>query len=151
MPKREPAPPLTVLYDTREQCVPEFPAGVILERATMATGDYTTPGLRTIAAIERKSVGDFASTITWGRERFDREVVRFQPIRFKCVVVEGDIGDAWRVCQVHPHAVIGTVASLFARYQLPVLFAGTAVAAGRLMAGLLSRWEQLMGLRPESR
>jgi ERCC4-type nuclease len=149
--KRAHAPPLTVLFDTREQCVPPFPDGVVLERGTMPTGDYTTPGLRTIAAVERKSVGDFASTITWGRERFDREVVRFQPIKYKCVVVEGDIGDTWRVCNVHPHAVIGTVASLFARYQLPVLFVGTAAACGRLMAGLLRRWEETMGLRPEAR
>ena len=134
--------PFVLLMDSREQTPPPLPEGCVYERRMLKEGDYSTPALVDIARIERKSEGDFASTITWGRERFDREVERLQPFRWKCVVVEGDIMGVYRASNVHPHAVLGTIASLFARYDVPVLFAGNAVGCGRLMAGLLGRGEE---------
>jgi len=137
------ASPLIVLCDTREQVVPPFPDGVVIERRMMKEGDYSSPVLvDTLARIERKSICDFVSTLSWGRERFDREVQRLQPYRWKCVVVGGDITEAYRVSAMHPHAIIGSVASLFARWEIPVLFAGNPAGAGRLIAGLLRRWEE---------
>ena len=133
---------LTVLADTREQAIPPFPDGVIVERRMMHEADYSTPLLVDVARIERKSASDFASTITWGRERFDREVQRLQPLRWKAVVVEAEVHDVFRSSAVHPHAVIGTIASLFARWDVPVLFVGSPAGAGRLIAGLLRRWEE---------
>jgi ERCC4-type nuclease len=53
----------------------------------------------------------------------DREVERLRPIRFKAIVVEGDLSQVYRECNVHPHAVLGTIASFLARADLPVLFA----------------------------
>jgi ERCC4-type nuclease len=134
--------PLVILADTREQVIPPFPPGVVVERRMMKEADYTTLALFDIARIERKSVCDLASTITWGRERFDREVQRLQALRWKAVVVEGEPHEIYRVSAVHPHSVIGTIASLLARYDTPVLFAVNPVGAGRLMAGLLRRWEE---------
>jgi ERCC4-type nuclease len=122
--------------------IPPFPEGVVIERATLREGDYTTPALRTIAVIERKSVCDFASTITWDRERFDREVCRLQPYRWKCVAVEGHIDEVCRVSRVHPNSVLGTIASLYARYDIPTIFAGSDVAVGRLICGILRRWAE---------
>lgn len=136
------AAPFIVLADTREQMVPPFPEGVVIERRMMKEGDYSTPALVDVARIERKSASDFASTITWGRERFDREVERLRAIRFKAVVVEADVHDVYRASAVHVHSVIGTIASLYARYDLPVLFIGNPAGAGRLIAGLLRRWEE---------
>jgi len=135
-------PPLTVLVDTREQCVPPWPAGVVVERTTLKEGDYTTPALRTIAVIERKSVCDFASTLSWHRERFDREVQRLQPYKHKCIVVEGDITTVYRSSAMHPNAVIGSIASLYARWDVPTLFVGNEAGCGRLIAGLLRRWQE---------
>jgi ERCC4-type nuclease len=136
------AAPLVVLADTREQTIPPFPAGIVVERRMMKEADYTTPALFDVARIERKSVSDFASTITWGRERFDREVQRLQALRWKAVVVEGEPHELFRASAVHPHSVLGTMASLLARWDCPVLFAVNPVGAGRLMAGLLRRWEE---------
>jgi DNA excision repair protein ERCC-4 len=132
-----------VVIDTREQLVPPFPEGVEFERRTLPEGDYSTPALFDVARIERKSVADFGSTITWGRERFDREVQRLQAFRWKCIVVEGSLSDVYRDCAgVHPHAVLGTIASMLARHDVPVLFALNPTGCGRLMAGLLRRWEE---------
>lgn len=133
---------LTVLVDTREQRVPPFPEGVAIERATLHEGDYTTPALRSIAVIERKSVSDFCSTISHGRDRFDREVQRLQAYRWKCVLVEGELSEVYRSTAMHPHSIIGTIASFFARWDVPTIFVGNASGCGRLMAGLLRRWEE---------
>lgn len=136
------APSLVVLTDTREQAVPPFPPGVEVQRATLAEADYTTPALFDVARIERKSPGDLASTLSHRRERFDREVQRLQPYRFKCVVVEGDLSEVYRVTRMHPHSILGSIASLLARWDVPVLFAASPSGAGRLMVGLLRRWQE---------
>jgi ERCC4-type nuclease len=134
--------PFVILADTREQVIPPFPAGVVVERATLHEADYTTPALKGIAVIERKSVCDFASTLSWGRERFDREVQRLQRYPFKCTVVEGDLSEVYRVTAMHPHSIIGSIASLYARWDTPTIFAANPVGAGRLIVGLLKRWEE---------
>lgn len=136
------APPLTILVDTREQTIPPFPEGVVLERTTLHESDYTTPALKTIAVIERKSICDFAATLSWGRERFDRQVQRLQAYRWKCVIVEADITAVYRGTAMHPNAIIGSIASLYARWDVPTLFIGNPAGAGRLIAGLLRRWEE---------
>lgn len=135
-------PPFVVLADTREQCVPPFPDGVVVERATLAEADYTSPALKDIARIERKSATDFASTLSHGRERFDREVQRLQPYRWKCIVVEADITTVYRVTAMHVHSILGSIASLHARWDVPTIFAGNEAGCGRLIAGLLRRWEE---------
>jgi DNA excision repair protein ERCC-4 len=139
---KAPPKPFVILADTREQLIPPFPDGVVVERATLETADYTTPVLRTIAVIERKSPGDFASTLSWGRQRFDREVERLQGFVWKAVVVEGELSEVFRSSATHPHAIIGSIASLFARHDTPVLFVGNPAGAGRLISGLLRRWEE---------
>lgn len=134
--------PFIIYADTREQIIPPFPPGVVVERHMMSEADYSTPALVNVARIERKSVCDLVSTLSWGRERFDREVQRLQPFRWKCIVVEGNLTEAYRVSAMHPHSIIGSLASLYARWEVPTLFAGNEAGCGRLMAGLLKRWEE---------
>lgn len=140
------APPtLTVLVDTREQRPFPFPAGVIIQRETLGEGDYTTPKLIDVARIERKSAADLGSTLTHGRERFDREVERLKRFAHRLIVVEGELGDFinGRVrTGMHPNALIGSIASLYARHGLATIFAYNAAIAGRLVAGILRRLEE---------
>jgi ERCC4-type nuclease len=136
---------LLVYVDTREQSPPPFPAGVTTERVTMSEGDYTTRALQGIAAVERKSVCDYASSTTRDRERLEDELRRLREYRWKAIVVEGEIGEVYRVTRAHPNSILGTVASLMARWDCPVLFAGNAAGAGRLIAGCLKRWEHRIG------
>ena len=132
----------TVLIDTREQAPWELPPGVATLRATLDAGDYTTLRLQGIAVIERKSVSDFAGSITRGRERLEDELRRLRGYRWRCLIIEGDVGHVWRDHNVHAHSVIGTVASFYARFEAPCLFAGTRAAATRLAFGILRRWEE---------
>jgi ERCC4-type nuclease len=135
-------PPFVVYCDSRERTPPPFPAGVVLERVTMDAADYTTPVLQGIAVIERKSVSDFASSLTRDRERLDDEVRRLRGYRWKAIIVEGDLSQVYRVTAAHPNSVLGSIASFFARADLPCLFAVNAVGAGRLIAGILKRWQE---------
>src|SRR5579859_7064593 len=88
---------LVVCCDTREKCPPPFPEGVALERWSMPTGDYSTPSLQAVAVIERKSVVDFAYSITRARERFDDEIGRLRNYRWKAIVVEGELSAIYRI------------------------------------------------------
>ena len=147
---RIPKEPFIIYCDSREQAPPPFPEGCLLQRVTMSEGDYTSPACQGIGVIERKSVRDFASSIAQGRERLDDEVRRLRDYRWKCIVIEGEILDVPRMAMIHPHAVLGTVASFWARSDLPCLFAGNPAGAGRLMAGILRRWaERLAGEQSE--
>jgi ERCC4-type nuclease len=134
--------PFTIFCDTREQTPPPFPDGVVLERWTLSEGDYTSPALQGVAAIERKSLGDFASSISRERERLDDELRRFVPYRFKCIVVEGDLSQLYRVTSIHPNSILGSIASFYARRDCPTLFVSNPAGAGRLIAGLLRRWQE---------
>jgi ERCC4-type nuclease len=142
MSARTALPFLHVWYDTREQDPFEPIEGVTLERVSLPTGDYTTERLQLVAVIERKSILDFASSITHGRDRLDSEIDRMKDYKWRAIIVEGSIDAVWRERQIHPHSVIGTVASFLARHDVPVLFAGTRVAAARMAFGCLRRWEE---------
>ena len=132
--------------------MPPFPEGCIIQRDTISEGDYSTPGLKEMVRLERKSASDFMQTLSRGRDRFDREVVRLKPFKYKAIIVEADLLQCYREGPgVHPHAVLGSLASWWARYDLPTFFAGNETGAGRLMAGILRRLEERYGLREESR
>ena len=140
-----PLPALTIIQDTREQSPPPWPDGVVAEECALATGDYSTPLLADIAAVERKSPGDFTSTLTHGRERWDREVQRAQDeLEWFCVVVEGSLEACCEQAPgVHPRAILGSVSSLVAK-GFPVSFVSGPAAAGFHIAGILRRWEARM-------
>jgi ERCC4-type nuclease len=134
--------PFVVLADTREQLPPPMPDGVELVRRCLREGDYTIPSLVGIAVVERKSAQDFAQSMTWSRERFDREIERMRSYRFKAIVVEEDLSWVYRCTQAHKHSILGSIASLTARHDCPVIFAADRVGAGRLICGLLRRWAE---------
>lgn len=136
------AEPFEVWIDSREKCPPVFPEGVTLRRVTMGEADFTTEKLQGIGVIERKSVADWGQSITWSRERFDNEMIRLKPYRWKTIVVEGELSEVYRTCNIHVHAVIGTVAAFLAWYDCPTMFMVNAHGAGRLIAGILRRWEK---------
>jgi len=119
-----------------------MPPGVVLRRVSMSTGDYCTEKLQAIAVIERKSVSDFASSISHDRERFDDEIRRMRDYRWRAIVVEGDLSEVYRASNVHPNSVIGSIASFFARNDCPTFFAVNPPGAGRLICGILRRWEE---------
>jgi DNA excision repair protein ERCC-4 len=142
---RAPKTLLTVLVDSREQTPPPFPEGVATERATMGEGDYSTRRLLNLARIERKNPEDFASSLTAGRERFDREVQRLRAYSFRAIIVEADldyfISGRCR-SRIHVNSILGSICSMHARYGVPTIFAHDPATAGRMIAGILRRLEE---------
>ena len=64
---------MRILIDTREQLPLDFARyEVDVERATLATADYSLQGLETIVGVERKSESDLLGSLTQGRDRFER-------------------------------------------------------------------------------
>ena len=131
-----------ILCDTREQCAPPLPVGFVYERARLSEADYTTPALVDVARIERKAPLDLIGSLTSGRERFEREADRLRAFPFRCIVVEASAAAVSRLGRIHPNALIGSLASLHARWGLPTIFLESPEAAGRYICGVLRRLEE---------
>jgi DNA excision repair protein ERCC-4 len=143
-----PERPLVIIADTREGLVPPFPSNVVVERGTLSTGDYSTPALRDVAAIERKAPGDLLSSLTHERDRFDREMTRAADLDAFAIVVEAGLDDALAARPgVSWQSVVSSLASFAAR-GIPTYFLGSPLAAGRFIAGLLMRWERVLLPKP---
>jgi len=119
-------PPLErrIVVDTREQ-LPwgfEFVDKTTGELKTYDTasakideGDYELEGLHGTCVIERKSLPDFVSSITWGRDRFVRELERMQEkVEHPFVFIEANVDEVLRgeyQNNVVPRAIIGSALS----------------------------------------
>lgn len=127
--------PFTVLVDSREQLPYEFsgiigPAGealiVPMSIVGLTTGDYSVKGLNDSLAVERKSLEDLYGSITWGRERFEREIERLDNLPgFAAVVIEATWAEiaapaehrpGWEN-RTDPRSVEGTIAAWSVRYR----------------------------------
>lgn len=62
--------------------------GVRTVTGTLRSGDYSLRGFEHRLAVERKSPQDMYSTISQGRERFERELERMSLMDFAAVVIE---------------------------------------------------------------
>lgn len=122
---------ITPLIDSREQN-PLPLEGAILLRGTgrfLAEGDYTCcESHARQVSIERKSLSDLFGSIGHGRERFMRELERLRPYSHKAIVIEGTLADVRdgteHSTRMHPSSVVGSLAAIQWRYQIPVVFCG---------------------------
>jgi hypothetical protein len=117
---------ITVVVDSRERYGYRFPGRpVVTARAALPAGDYAVrSGDTTIAAVERKTLADFATSLTDGTLGF--AIAELSELRAAAIVVEGRYSDLLR----NPHAAPGFLADLTARLQVrhpgvPVVFAET--------------------------
>ena len=157
LPHPEPAP-LVILVDTREQDPWTFPAfigrrearrPIVVREHGQKVGDYTSELLLGIATIERKSPTDFMQTITYDRERWDREVARFARYERAAIVVEGERGECAEVAAgVRWESVEGTIAGLDVRHGVPVHFKQGRMQAAWFAAAWLARAERVLLPRP---
>jgi ERCC4-type nuclease len=117
---------LPVIVDTREQMPFEFIGyPVITKCATLATGDYSLAGFTDRLCIERKSLGDLASCMTIGRERFERELERMREFECAAVVVEEPLANiqkgAYR-SHLKVQSFFQSILSMTFRYKVPFFF-----------------------------
>ncbi len=90
------------------------------KRQKLDSGDYSIAGAESQIAIERKSVNDFLSSITWEHERFEREVKRLSRLFYAGIVVEGRLDEVRQTerlgRRINANAISETVASWSIRY-----------------------------------
>lgn len=121
-----------IVIDTREQApLPIRRLPVV--RAELQTGDYSTVGMETLFAVERKSVLDLvACCMGENRERFERELHRLRGFRFKRLLIVGSREEieagAYR-STIRPASVLASLAAWECRYDVPPVFAPTQEAA----------------------
>jgi ERCC4-type nuclease len=141
--------PIVVLQDSREGTPWTFPATVkvsgretpvVTRVVALKTGDYSMAGLQGVATIERKAPGDFLTSISHERPRFDRELARLSLHRFAAIIVEAHLDELYRLSAMTPASILGSVASFYANWGTPTFFAGDAFGAATLALGLLRRW-----------
>lgn len=135
-----------ILIDTREQRPFTFSADVDVERVTLPTGDYSIRGATEHVAIERKSLADLVQCVGRERERFEEELRRLEAYPIRALVIEATPLDveakAYRG-QVRPQSVLGSVIAWQVDHSLPVLWAGDATLAARMVEKLLVRvWKR---------
>jgi hypothetical protein len=144
-------PPFELVRDTREQSEPPWPTHtgsgprrrdvVLLPHETVGEGDYSSSVLRGVAVVERKSAQDYAQTITWDRERWEREIARLTSYDHRVVIVEASFDDVCAVSGATPTSLEGSTDSFFSR-DIPVYFTTGRAHTGRSIVGILSRWER---------
>jgi len=119
-----------IVRDSREQS-PFFFDGeqfenVEVQEGGLSTGDYSLVGLESRVAVERKSLPDFIGSISSGRERFERELVRARGLDAFMVVVEAPFSDVaagnYR-SRMQPKAATQTIFSFMSRYRATFHFA----------------------------
>lgn len=119
--------PFTIIIDSREQLPYSFDVlDCVVPTITkgLASGDYSVAGMADAVAIERKSLEDLYGSVTWGRERFEREIERLNSFQSAFVVVEAtwpEISDpaahrpGWEN-RTDPRSVEGTITAWSIRY-----------------------------------
>lgn len=173
--KRSPIPPCVVIQDTREPS-PDHDASDALfhpsvlikgeiwaldvERAYLATGDYSLRGLEQVVTIERKTVGDLLGTFFGDREnsvgeaaqnfeRFRLELERMRSFAFKTIVVEGipqSIYERAKDRRFNPASAFGMLIAIHTDYGVPTVWAGNRSGAEVWVGSTLKRiWEQHHG------
>lgn len=121
-----------IIVDTREQTPLVF-TRLASEVSGLTTGDYSFSGGEAYMAVERKSVADLVGCCMGvDRARFERELHRLRGFKFKRLLVVGtleEIAAHQYRSRIEPDAVIGTLAALEVRYEVPVVFAATPEGA----------------------
>lgn len=125
-----------IIVDTREQAPLVF-TRLASEVSTLNTADYSYSGAEHLFGVERKSIDDLVGCcVGVDRARFERELTRLRGFRFKRLLVVGTaraIEEHQYRSRIEPASVIGTLAMIEHRYEVPVVFAETPEDAAMLV------------------
>lgn len=117
--KKQPTP-IVIIEDTKEQHPLDFAPfaayGIASVRRNLRTGDYSVDGYEHHVLVERKSLNDLVGTLTFGRDRFLREMYdRGAFVPCKHLVVEAtwrDISTPYPFSDANPAAIVNSLFSL---------------------------------------
>ena len=137
----------TIIIDSREQTPFEFSAAVRVEVRKLEVGDYSLAGLEDRVVVERKTLSDLLGSITHDRERFVRELRQLRAFSLAALVVEADwatiIGRGYRA-DVHPNAVLGSLAAFAIKYHVVPILAGDHATGAILTERLLLNYARIV-------
>lgn len=112
-------------------------------RGPLDTGDYSIVGCEEMISIERKVMSDLISCFCGERQRFTKELRRFQAIPSRWVIVEGGyrslLGGEYR-SQMNPKAAFESCIAMMVRFSIPVIMCEDPPTAARLAESILVRW-----------
>lgn len=112
-------------------------------RQKLDTGDFSLAGCEHLVAIERKSLDDLISCLTYHRHRFEKELFRARALERFFVIVEADYNDLlsgnYRSA-MEPEAAVQSIAAMSIRHNTAFLFAGKPASAAHLAESLLKKW-----------
>ena len=152
-------PQITVIVDTREQA----PLNISMyetELGTLPVGDY---GIKNFSdwncpdfIVERKSISDLVGSLTCGRTRFMREIMKLRQFRFKALLIEGtreDIVAGEYQSKASPASVIGSLDAICVRTGVHVFWCRDSEGAARQLESLVRQfargiekdWNRLRG------
>jgi len=124
---------VVIIRDTREQSPLDFSRyEAEVQLGALEVGDYAPAGLGHLCALERKSVPDLVASLTWERERFERELRRARGLDAFAVVIEGSLGQVRRHeyrSQAKPHAVLQSMCAFSLRYSVTWIWADDPAGA----------------------
>jgi DNA excision repair protein ERCC-4 len=132
---------MIIVHSGAEQKPWTFPPGVEVEKGPLRTGDYSVKGLQNRIVVERKSLGDFVSTVIHDWIRFTKQLRRMAAMDAAVIAVEATPDDVFLkdyVGKANPESVMGKAHAIFLDYGVPVLWWGTREAAQREAYHLLS-------------
>jgi hypothetical protein len=125
--RRTLAGPVTITVDTRERYPYRFAHhGAATVRAAVAAGDYAIHDEegRLLAAVERKSLDNLASTLSDGTLAFQAQ--RLAELPLAAIVVEARYSAVFKLEHVDGHWLADALARLQVRYPaIPIVFADT--------------------------
>jgi DNA excision repair protein ERCC-4 len=142
-------PLIRVAIDRREQLPYSFNNSVFeMVPSTLKSGDYSLVGFEDRYTLERKSLSDLLGSLTQGRERFIREMLRVRTYEFSALILECTWSDIlvgnWpllhgRPCsRVHPASIRGTLIAFSTRYT-QVCYAGDRLGGQQMASDILRR------------
>lgn len=127
----------TILIDSREQTPLDFEGLLPSKSASLYTGDYSIKGFEHDFAVERKSLGDLASSICL--KRFEKELHRLRGFKFKRLLIVGSVRDAREgkyFSKLPPKALFAKLSAFEVRYDIPIAWESNRSHAARIVA----RW-----------
>ena len=135
-----------IQIDTREQNPLFFPEHEILVEK-LDVGDYGIVGCsdwdNPQFIVERKSKGDLIGSLTQGRERFWREVLKLRQFNFAAIVVEAHLseiqGQDYR-SQATPQSIIQSLYAIAVRADVHVFWCGGPSGAADCVSGLVRQY-----------
>jgi ERCC4-type nuclease len=136
-----------IVTDTREQAPYKFnDLGIENIVKKLDYGDYSILGMEDIIAVERKSQGDFYSSISNDRKRFKQRIIELSKLQWAGLVIEATEDDllcpsmSWS--NISPNSVYGSMVAFEAKYGINVYCGSREYCRMRLVNWLIKFYEK---------